>query len=179
MNYCQRFARDMINAKKVALVAMCYLAPSLRYDGKWPDDCQHLDFVNFFWDHKIPMVQVRYCPESEYMHLCAERLPATKNMYNNKKFRKICGDVVRKDILPEVLPLKGQLFYVGVQKSPSCACTITTVGPDMAHSEIVAGRGIFVEELVKILNENNRHITLVDMRFKHRDFSALEKALGL
>lgn len=179
MNYCQRFARDMINAKKVALVAMCYLAPYLRYDHKRPDARQHLEFVEFFWDHKIPMVQVRYCPESEYVRLGVERPPATKDMYNDKKFRKICRDVVRKDILPEILPLKGQLSYIGVQKSPSCACTLTTVGPDMEHSEIVAGQGIFVEELVKILDENNRHITLVDMRFKHRDFSALEKALGL
>jgi len=178
MNYCKRYAKQLINAEKVALVAMCYLAPSLRYDGKWPEAQPHLEFVEFFWYHKIPMVQVRYCPESEYMRL-GERPPATKDMYDNKKFRKICGDVVRKDILPEVLPLKGQLFYIGVQKSPSCACTITTAGPDMEHSEIVAGQGIFVEELVKILNENNRHITLVDMRFKHRDFSALEKALGL
>ena len=158
---------------------MCYLAPSFRYDGQWPAAIQHIDFVEFFWHHKMPMVQVRYCPESEYMHLCAERPPATKDMYDNKKFRKTCRDVVRKQILPEVLPLKGQLFYVGVQKSPSCACTTTTAGPDMEHSEIVAGKGIFVEELVKILNENNRHITLVDMSFKHRDFSALEKALGL
>ncbi len=173
-DWCKSYVNRLVNAKKVALVAACYLNPWSRYDSKWPD--HYLNFIKFFWDHNIPFMQMR-CPEELYMGF--DRMPATKDMYNTKEFRRICRNQVEKQILPMVSPLRGQLFYVGVQKSPSCACTITTVGPDIENAKIVSGQGILVEELVKILDEKGKKITLVDLKFKNRDFSALEKALGL
>jgi len=169
-SWCQQYVQRMATAEKVALIATCFYAPRFRYDGKQEDTS---DVWAFFREHEIPVMQM-WC--AEILHAGCPRLPRTKDMYDTSTFRTRCRKIIESDILPNIRALQGKLYFVGVQKSPTCGCTITTTGPDMENAELTCGQGIFVEELVNILGEHGREITPVDIHYRRRDLSILEEA---
>ncbi|MGV8175722.1 MAG: hypothetical protein ACP5OU_08490 [Methanothrix sp.] len=128
--------------KVVTVTAHCLLNPLTRVRGLAP-----LPFRP-----EGPTVQLP-CPEALYLGL--ERWAVTRNQLDVPQFRRFCrGLIMPYADLMEMLAKGGvRLRIVGLSGSPSCGVATTSRGysggrvREQAH-EHVAGRGVFMEELL-------------------------------
>lgn len=138
-------------AQEISAVSHCLLNPLTRVKGLEP--------VSF--SPSGPVVQLP-CPEALYLGL--ERWAVTKNQLDVPGFRRFCRTLIAPyaDLL-EMLAGQGALLRViGVANSPSCGIATTSSGYmggricEQAHAH-VAGRGVFMEELLAEMERRGVH----------------------
>jgi predicted secreted protein len=142
----------MKRSKKIVFVSHCLLNQNARAQtvAKTPGICR--EFVDFCVKKKWGMVPID-CPQLEFEPLIRE--PETKETYQNSLARKISRKIsekVAKQIkmyLDEGYKVEG---IFGVEGSPSCGVTRTHVLSKEGKSVGVKASGVFVEELLKILD---------------------------
>ncbi len=128
--------------KVVAVAAHCLLNPLTRVKGLAP--------VTF--RPEGPVVQLP-CPEALYLGLA--RWAVTRNQLDVPQFRRFCCGLIEDyvDLLEMLVHEGASLRIVGVAGSPSCGVQTTSSGytgglPGVAEHVHVAGRGVFMEELL-------------------------------
>jgi predicted secreted protein len=133
---------DNLAKREIAVVAHCLLNPFTRVRGLEPLPYSAMG----------PTLQLP-CPEALYMGL--ERWAVTKNQLDVPGFRRFCRSLITPYAdLMEMLARQGaRLRIVGMAGSPSCGVKTTSCGYtggrvcEQAH-EHIAGRGVFMEELL-------------------------------
>ena len=132
----------------IEVIAHCLLNPRTRVKGLGPLE----DFKPEGDVIQLP------CPEAIYMGL--DRWAVTRNQLDVPEFRRFCRSLIAHyaDLI-ELLSKKGcRIKLVGVKGSPSCGIKTTSSGypggkvRDSPHKH-VPGPGVFMEELLKELNE--------------------------
>jgi predicted secreted protein len=132
------------SAETINVVAHCILNPATRVKGLKTAE---------FQPHTGNLLVQLPCPEALYMGL--DRWAVTKNQLDVPEFRRFCQSLIihYADLL-EMLAKKGyRIKIVGVAGSPSCGVCTTSSGytggrvRECEHAH-VAGRGIFMEELL-------------------------------
>jgi len=128
--------------KVVTVAAHCLLNPLTRVKGLAP--------VTF--RPEGPTVQLP-CPEALYLGL--ERWAVTRNQLDVPQFRRFCRSLIEDyaDLLQMLAREGASLRVVGLAGSPSCGVITTSSGytgglPGAAEHTHVAGRGVFMEELL-------------------------------
>lgn len=138
-------------SQEVSVVSHCLLNPMTRVRGLKP----------VCFSPAGPVIQLP-CPEALYLGL--ERWAVTKNQLDVPEFRRFCRALIMPyaDLL-EMLAGQGvRLRIVGVAKSPSCGVATTSSGYmggrvcEQAHAH-VAGRGVFMEELLAEMERRGVH----------------------
>ena len=141
----------------VDVVAHCLLDPLTRVKG----------LKDISYRSAGPVVQLP-CPEALYLGL--DRWAVTRNQLEVPQFRRFCRSIAAQyaDLL-EMLSQKGvRIRVVGVARSPSCGINTTTRGyeggrvREAAH-EVVAGPGVFIEELLAELRERGMAVSAREM----------------
>lgn len=141
----------------VDVVAHCLLDPLTRVKG----------LKDISYRPAGPVVQLP-CPEALYLGL--DRWAVTRNQLEVPEFRRFCRSIAAQyaDLL-EMLSQKGvRIRVVGVARSPSCGINTTTRGyeggrvREAAH-EVVAGPGVFIEELLAELRERGVAVSAREM----------------
>jgi predicted secreted protein len=141
----------------VDVVAHCLLDPLTRVKG----------LKDISYRSAGPVVQLP-CPEALYLGL--DRWAVTRNQLEVPEFRRFCRSIAAQyaDLL-EMLSSKGvRIRVVGVARSPSCGINTTTRGyeggrvREAAH-EVVAGPGVFMEELLAELRERGVAVSAREM----------------
>jgi predicted secreted protein len=130
------------NEPEITVVAHCLLNPYTRVKGLRP--------VQF--RPGGPVIQLP-CPEALYMGL--DRWAVTRNQLDVPEFRRFCRSlIVHYADLLEMLARQGKrIKIVGLAGSPSCGLETTSLGyaggrvHEVEH-EHVAGKGVFMEELI-------------------------------
>jgi predicted secreted protein len=90
------------------------------------------------------------CPENKYLGL--NRLPQTKEEYDNKDYRNICRDIayeVVDDIEKYINNSNKVLGIIGISNSPTCS-----------YNE---NKGILFEEIFYLLNERSISIPVLNI----------------
>ncbi len=141
--------------KEIRVVAHCLLNPSTRVKGLKP--------VEFRPETEGPLIQLP-CPEALYMGL--DRWAVTRNQLDVPEFRRFCRSLITHYAdLMEMLVKKGfRIRIVGVAGSPSCGVCTTSIGytggrvRECEHAH-VAGRGVFMEELIEEMGRRGVKVT--------------------
>lgn len=97
----------------------------------------------------IGMYQI-VCPENKYLGL--NRLPKTKEEYDNKDYRKICKDIaceVVEDIEKHINNPNKVVGIIGISESPTCSYN--------------KNKGILFEEIFNLVNEKNISIPVLNV----------------
>jgi len=130
------------SSKEITVAAHCLLNPLTRVKGLVPLPFQP----------EGPTVQLP-CPEALYLGL--ERWAVTRNQLDVPQFRRFCRTLIEgyADLLEMLAHQGARLCIVGVAGSPSCGVVTTSSGytgglPGAAEHVRVAGRGVFMEELL-------------------------------
>jgi predicted secreted protein len=100
--------------------------------------------------HQLP------CPEFRYLGISRE--PMTKEEYDTKEYRQICKNISIDtiEIMKEYVKNKYEIIgLIGVNESPTCS--------------IINSRGIFIEELLSLINDNNLSIKKIDVPVDYKD----------
>ncbi|MEI8003529.1 MAG: hypothetical protein WCG94_04275, partial [Methanothrix sp.] len=142
--------------KVVTVAAHCLLNPLTRVRGLTPLPFQP----------EGPTVQLP-CPEALYLGL--ERWAVTKNQLDVPQFRRFCRSLIKHYVdLLEMLAHEGaSLRIVGVAGSPSCGVETTSSGytggrvREQSHAH-VAGRGVFMEELLAELERRGVQVEAME-----------------
>lgn len=145
----------MERSKRVIFVSHCILNqntvvhPLARAKGAYKDIIKEL-MDNEIGIHQLP------CPE--YIHLGLKRKPMTKEDYDTCDFRTINENIaadtlgIIKEYLSNAYELLG---IIGINESPTCS--------------IKGQMGIFMEELLSLLESNNINLDLIDVPTNYFD----------
>jgi predicted secreted protein len=82
----------------------------------------------------------------------------TKEEYDTKEYRQICKNISIDtiEIMKEYVKNKYEIIgLIGVNESPTCS--------------IINSRGIFIEELLSLINDNNLSIKKIDVPVDYKD----------
>lgn len=130
----------MLRQKKLLIVSHCLLnqnsvvKPLARAAGAFP-------VIQHILNKGIGIIQLP-CPEFKY--LGPERQPMSKEQYDSSEYRKLCKDLfipVLEDIKKYLKSGYDLIGILGINHSPTCSLS--------------GSRGIFTEEIFKILEEEN------------------------
>ncbi len=145
----------MERSKKVIFVSHCILnqntvvPPLARAKGPYRD------IIDAILDYGIGIHQLP-CPE--YRHLGLKRKPMTKEEYDTEEFRKLCKDIAKDtvSIMKEYLDNEYDIVgLMGINNSPTCS--------------IMGTKGILMEELLALLEEENIELNLQDVPIDYYD----------
>lgn len=143
----------MNRSKKVVFVPHCALFQGIRATGivkKYPAIVTPV--INYLVTNNFNIVQMP-CPELVFDTL--HRSPCKKNKYDKPGNRRVCKNI-SEEIVERMIELKTGGFelslVIGVDFSPSCAVKQLTGREPRSY---VSGKGIFTEELQKIMNSND------------------------
>lgn len=149
--------------KEIRVVAHCLLNPSTRVKGLRPLAFRLCPEA----EGEGPLIQLP-CPEALYMGL--DRWAVTRNQLDVPEFRRFCRSLIihYADII-EMLAKKGfRIRITGVAGSPSCGVCTTSSGytggrvRECEHAN-VAGRGIFMEELMEEMERRGVEVTVEEI----------------
>lgn len=145
----------MERSKRVIFLSHCVLNqntvvhPLARAKGAYRDIIEEL-MANDVGIHQLP------CPE--YRCLGLKREPMTKEEYDSENYRTI-NKTIAKDtlnIIKEYLKSDYEILgIIGINESPTCG--------------IIGEMGIFMEELLSMLEEENIILNLVDVPSNYYD----------
>lgn len=139
----------MERSKRVVFISHCILNqntvvyPLARAKGAYKDIIEEL-MDNEIGIHQLP------CPEYRYLGL--RRNPMSKEDYDTYDFRTINKNIamVTLDIIKEYLSNDYEILgIIGINESPTCS--------------IKDKMGIFMEELLSLLESNNINLNLIDV----------------
>ena len=151
----------MERSKRVMFISHCILNqntvvhPLARAKGAYKDIIEEL-MINEIGIHQLP------CPE--YRHLGLRREPMTKEDYDTYDFRTINKNIAMDTlgIIKEYLSNDYEILGImGINESPTCG--------------IKGKMGIFMEELLKLLESNNINLNLIDVPTDYFDGSTGKK----
>jgi predicted secreted protein len=139
--------------EKITVAAHCLLNPFTRVRDLSPLPFQPAG----------PTVQLP-CPEALYLGL--ERWAVTRNQLDVPQFRRFCRELLvhYADILQVLAEQGAHLCIIGVAGSPSCGVKTTSSGytggqvHECEHVH-VAGRGVFMEELLAEMERRGVQVT--------------------
>ena len=145
----------MERSKRIIFLSHCILNqntvvyPLARAKGSYKDIALEL-IKNDIGIHQLP------CPEYRYLGL--NREPMTKEQYNTKDFRNInkniAIDIVK--IIKEYINNGYEVLgIIGINESPTCS--------------INGDKGILMEELINILNDENIILSFIDVPSDYHD----------
>ncbi len=151
----------MKRSKKFVFIPACLIAQAIRAKGivkKYPAIVSPI--LELFNKYQINLIQMP-CPEIKYKGLIRE--PCGKGKYDNPEYRKICREIA-KDVVNSIKEIKGAGYEViailGIEYSPSCAVNYLWEG------KLKKGKGIFIEELEKELEENKIEIKILGINIQ-------------
>lgn len=145
----------MNRSKRIIFISHCILNqntvvyPLARANGPYTDIIEII-MENGIGIHQLP------CPE--YRHLGIKRDPMTKEEYDTKEYRRLCKNIsidtidIMKEYIENDYVIVG---LIGVDESPTCSITNY--------------KGIFIEELLDLINKNNLDVTLLDVPVYYKD----------
>ncbi len=120
------------------------------------------------------------CPESLFVNVEENlvRDPKSYNEYNNAAFRDHCHGLANQTFKQINALLNNNykiICILGIEFSPSCAVNIQYTNKGNAHLS-----GIFIQELKKLLNENNIHVEFlgINRRGINPTIKRLQKLIG-
>lgn len=151
----------MERSKRVILVSHCILNqnsvvhPLARAKGAYKDIVMEL-IKNDIGIHQLP------CPEYRFLGL--KREPMTKAQYNTEDFRNINNSIAADtvNIIKEYINNGYEVVgVIGINESPTCS--------------INGEKGILMEELISILNDENIKISFTDVPADYNDGEKGEK----
>lgn len=145
----------MYRSKRVIFISHCILnqntvvCPLARANGAYTEIIETI-MKNRIGIHQLP------CPE--YIHLGIKRDSMTKEEYDTEEYRKLCKNIsldtvgIMKEYIETEYEIRG---IIGVNESPTCS--------------IRNSKGIFMEELLDLMNKNNLDIKLLDVPVDYKD----------
>lgn len=145
----------MHRSKRVIFISHCILnqntvvCPLARAKGAYTEIIETI-MKNGIGIHQLP------CPE--YRHLGIKRDPMTKEEYDTEEYRKVCKNISIDtiDIMKEYIENDYELAgLIGVNESPTCS--------------IRNSKGIFIEEMLELMNKSNLDIKLLDVSVDYID----------
>ncbi|WP_326909896.1 CD3072 family TudS-related putative desulfidase [Sedimentibacter sp. MB31-C6] len=151
----------MERSKRIILVSHCILNqntvvyPLARAKGAYKDIIREL-INNDIGIHQLP------CPEYRFLGL--KREPMTKEQYDIEDFRNINKNIAidTVNIIEEYLSNGYEVLgIVGINESPTCS--------------INGNKGILMEELINILNDENINLSFIDVPNDYHDGEKAEK----
>lgn len=152
----------MNRSKRFAIVSFCTLAQGVRAAGivkHFPAVVKPI--VDVLVENDINIVQMP-CPELYFDSFT--RQPCGKSKYDNPKNRSMCKKLAENLVsLVQIFHKNGCYIEVilGIEFSPSCAVSILTAPPPQRR---IAGQGIFIEELKKVLHERHLKIPMLGIQ---------------
>ena len=138
----------MDRKKELLLISHCIInqnsvvLPLARSRGAFP-------IVKYLIDDGIGFIQLP-CPEFQFLGL--SRSSMTKDQYDTPNYRQLCRNLFMpfiKDIKNYINEGYTILGILGIRHSPSCGIT--------------GRQGIFIEEALKLLKENNLDLKTYDI----------------
>lgn len=145
----------MHRSKRVIFISHCILnqntvvCPLARAKGAYTEIIETI-MKNGIGIHQLP------CPE--YRHLGIKRDPMTKEEYDTEDYRKLCKNIsidtigIMKEYIENAYEIVG---LIGVNESPTCS--------------IRNSKGIFIEEILQLMNKSNLDIKLLDVSVDYID----------
>lgn len=145
----------MHRSKRVIFISHCILnqntvvCPLARAKGAYTEIIETI-MKNGIGIHQLP------CPE--YRHLGIKRDPMTKEEYDTEEYRKVCKNIsidtigIMKKYIENGYEIAG---LIGVNESPTCS--------------IRNSKGIFIEEILELMNKSNLDIKLLDVSVDYID----------
>ena len=145
----------MHRSKRVIFISHCILnqntvvCPLARAKGAYTEIIETI-MKNGIGIHQLP------CPE--YRHLGIKRDPMTKEEYDTEDYRKLCKNIsidtigIMKEYIENAYEIVG---LIGVNESPTCS--------------IRNSKGIFIEEILQLMNKSNLDIKLLDVSTEYKD----------
>ncbi|HDM23333.1 MAG TPA: DUF523 domain-containing protein [Candidatus Bathyarchaeota archaeon] len=152
---------------KIVFISPCILNPNIKAMGlvKLNDQLERIQLLNLLIEKGIS-VEMLPCPEKEFLGLY--RIPKTKSEYEGLGFREFCGKLARK-VFKRIMEYINYGFdpvmIIGVARSPSCSNSKVYIGSQDSR-ELVKGRGIFMEELEKLLKTHKIRVKMLDWDHK-------------
>ena len=166
----------MKRSKKVVFIPFCLLAQGLRAEGivkKFPATVKPV--VNLLEEYQVNLIQMP-CPEIEYEGI--KRKPAGKAKYDNEIYRNICRKYANQitSFIENLIENEYEILAIlGIEKSPSCAINYL-----FEKGRMVRGKGVYMEELKKNLEERNINIPFLGININgmNKTLAELRKFLG-
>ena len=139
----------MIRNKKIIYTVHCVLNQN-SVIKKWERSTSSFkNIIHLLLDNDISIIQLP-CPELK--HLGLNRPPLSKEAYDTKDYRQLCSKLA-KAVVKEMLTYKKEDYkiigLIGIEESPTC--------------DSMENPGIFMEELLIMLEENNLKIPTFDI----------------
>ncbi|MCC5908946.1 MAG: DUF523 domain-containing protein [Clostridiaceae bacterium] len=158
----------MQRSKKMVLLAHCLLNVNSKVDGLALYKGAHKQTICKYIEQDIGIIQLP-CPEMTYLGI--NRWGMSKNQYDTPKYRKHCRGILI-DIVEQLVDYKRKGYeiqeIVGIDGSPSCGVNYHSHGYTGGMVETAEkqkklltekqGAGIFMEELTKLLRENDLQV---------------------
>lgn len=143
-----------MRSKKIVLVSHCILNqnsvvyPLARAKGAFK-------FVIELINHGVGIIQLP-CPELRYLGI--SRMPMNKNEYDTTEYRNLCLELFIP-VLNEITNFIDNgytiLGIIGINESPTCGIT--------------GERGVFMEQIYKLLNDNGIKLEFVEVPESYTD----------
>ena len=163
----------MQRSRKVIFVSHCLLNQNSMPVGLEKHTGVVKEVVDMLAEAGIGIVQMP-CPEVEFFGI--DRKPKTKEMLDNREFRKTCR-VFSKQVLTQIEMYKQKNYNVlgvlGVEFSPTYA--VHQIENGHRNSP---GKGIFIEELEDEMHKKNFQVPIIGVNLNNV-MSSLEKIQAL
>jgi predicted secreted protein len=165
----------MIREKEIVLVCHCLLNCHSKVEGSFKDEGMEGNIIRYLIEKKIGIIQLP-CPETTIAG--KRRWGQVKEQYDTPYFRKHCKEL----FLPFLDQIKDYhnngytvKAIIGIDGSPSCGvnktCSSSNWGGEIGNVNVIEtkindlqmiqGKGIFIEEIEKILADNTICINIL------------------
>jgi predicted secreted protein len=171
-----RIYKDKImkRKRKIIIVAHCILNVNSKVEGLATYSGAYKSLVSDYLNNGYGIIQLP-CPETTFCGL--QRWGMSRNQYDHPNYRRHCREILIP-VIDQIQMYKENGYSIDeiicVNGSPSCGLdTIFTgfkgglVNSDAADPKLIKktkGRGVFIDELVKLLNERK-----IKLKFKAID----------
>lgn len=148
--------------RKILLVSHCIVNPHSKARGlavREKIDASRNVLEELLKDPGLGIIQLQ-CPELLYMGLGRE--PASRSLYDNPDFRKVCRGIAEQVVkLVKEYEKEGvkTIAYIGVEGSPSCGVQWTHFKDDKAEK----GMGVFTEVLSEVVSNSGIQIAFLGL----------------
>lgn len=164
----------MDRGKKIVVLSHCIINANSKVEGLSTYSSTVKSLVNFFMDSGVGMMQLP-CPEMEMYGI--KRWGHVKEQFDTVHFRKTSREMLKSTVgqLQNYIRNGYEVIgLVGIDGSPSCGvektCSSRIWGGETSEKEelwkkiesveTVSGRGIFIEEFLKLADESGVEVEL-------------------
>lgn len=168
---------EMNRGKKIVVLSHCIINANSKVEGLSTYSSAVKSMVNFFMDSGVGMMQLP-CPEMEIYGI--KRWGHVKEQFDTDHFRKTSREMLKSTVgqLQNYIRNGYEVIgLVGIDGSPSCGvektCSSRIWGGETSDKEefwkriqsveIVNGRGVFIEEFLKLADESGIDVELFSL----------------